>query len=317
MVVIKLMGGLGNQLQQYALYQKFISLGKDAYLDTAWFNDANQENMLAPRQLELNLFKNADYNVASTEQISGVLGKETTINKICKKMHLIKNKHIYESQMYDASLFEKDNIYLEGHWAAEKYYAGILPVIREKLNFDKDDISEDNKRIAQEILSKSHLMGDSQYTCSVHIRRGDYLDPENIAMFGGIATEKYYDSAFSYIREKYPDTEFYIFTDDKEYVKDRYGMDNKCHLVDINHGLDSRYDIYLMSLCDAHICANSTFSFWGARLDEDWNPATQNSNNEVINIRPTIHANTQVFVPEEMHDLWKGWILIDPEGNVR
>jgi hypothetical protein len=78
-------------------------------------------------------------------------------------------------------------------------------------------------------------------------------------------------------------------------------------IVDWNRGENSFYDMMLMSHCRHNICANSTFSFWGARL----NPYP-----DKVMIRPSIHKNTQVCIPEEMHGLWKGWTLISPEGMV-
>jgi len=303
MIIIKLMGGLGNQLQQYALYQKFIALGKEVYLDTAWF-EADQSCLAAPRKLELDSFTHADYVKATAEQIETILGKDDFFSKLARKLHLVPNRHFYETQMYHPEIFDMDNVYLEGYWAANKYYDDVMDVVRGKLYFDINaqdkKILADNRAIAEKIMSHEN-------TCSVHIRRGDYLDPVNAATFGGIATESYYDAAFSYVRETHPDTQFYIFSDDMEYVKKRYGSDSSCHFVDINHGADSRYDIYLMSVCNMHICANSTFSFWGSRLD---------SKSE-LNIRPSIHKNSQVFDADIMHDLWKGWVLIDPQGVVR
>ena len=79
-------------------------------------------------------------------------------------------------------------------------------------------------------------------------------------------------------------------------------------MVDINHGRDSFYDIWLMSNCRHNICANSTFSFWGARLNE---------NEDKIMIRPTIHKNSQIFVKKEMEELWRGWRFINPKGQIQ
>ena len=57
MIIIEVAGGLGNQLQQYALYKKFQSLGKEVRLDISWFREENQSRMLAKRELELNYFE--------------------------------------------------------------------------------------------------------------------------------------------------------------------------------------------------------------------------------------------------------------------
>ena len=57
---------------------------------------------------------------------------------------------------------------------------------------------------------------------SIHIRRGDYLDAQNAAMFGGICTDAYYEAAISYIKEQTPDAHFYVFSDDSVYAKNAY-----------------------------------------------------------------------------------------------
>ena len=84
-------------------------------------------------------------------------------------------------------------------------------------------------------------------------------------------------------------------------------MGEEFSVVDINRGKDSFYDMWLMSRCRHNICANSTFSFWGARL---------NQYEGKIVMRPTIHRNNQVFEPERMHGLWKGWVFVDNRGNI-
>jgi len=318
MVIIKLMGGLGNQMQQYALYQKFIALGRETYLDDSWFSVPVSDNCTS-RSLELGLFPEADYKIADKEQISCVIGRDNVFSRI--RSHIFKGSsgYIKESGLYMADIFERDNIYLEGYWSAEKNYADILPLLRDKFNFDKMLINAP----AGSIEAAQQISG-SAYSCSIHIRRGDYLNSENAALFGGIATPAYYDSAIGYIRETHPETKFYIFSDDPGYAREVYGDDPSCFIVDVNHGKDSFFDIYLMSLCNAHICANSSFSFWGVRLDKDHNPVASSlpgyesiSPSNDICIRPTIHVRTQEFDADIMKDLWKGWTFIDPEGIIR
>ena len=181
-----------------------------------------------------------------------------------------------------------------------KYYADILPELREMIRFP--EIADAQKRMAnEEILKKIR----NSHAVSVHIRRGDYLQPENAAMFGNICTEEYYESALNYMKEKIEDPHFFLFSDDTAYVREHY-QGEEYTIVDINHGDDSFYDMYLMSRCEGNICANSTFSFWGARL---------NGRTDKIMIRPTIQKNSQVFDEVQMKDLWKDWVFIDPQGK--
>ena len=146
----------------------------------------------------------------------------------------------------------------------------------------------------------------NENSVSVHVRRGDYLNPENVTMFGNICTDAYYQNAIEFVKRIIPDAHFYFFSDDVSYVKKRFSGDDYT-IVDINHGRDSFYDMWLMSNCKHNICANSTFSFWGARL---------NSNENKIMIRPTIQKNSQVFVKEEMENLWQEWKFVSPEGKL-
>lgn len=293
MIIIKMNGGLGNQLQQYALYEKMRSLGKEVKLDISWFY--REVGKSSKRDLELNYFPGVTYEVSKEEEISGIVGNRNIIKKIGEKLHLMSSPFYVESQMYDENLFNLDDKILEGYWACEAYYADILKELQKKLEFPEVK-NPKNIRMKEK-------MEQTNSVC-VHIRRGDYLTEENQRMFGGICTEEYYDAAIRYMKEQIEDVRFYIFSDDMTYVRQRY-EDKGFTFVDINHGKDSFWDIYLMSCCKHNICANSTFSFWGARL---------NQNEKKIVVRPLKQKNCDWYVPEKMKQLWKGWTLIDENG---
>ena len=98
-----------------------------------------------------------------------------------------------------------------------------------------------------------------------------------------------------------------MFSDDIPYVQSKF-KGEEYTVVDINHGKDNFYDMWLMSNCRHNICANSTFSFWGARL---------NANEQKIIVRPAIHKNGQIFIRKEMEELWQGWRFIDSRGQIQ
>lgn len=298
MIIIQVAGGLGNQLQQYALYQKFLTLGIDARLDISWFTQSGrQENVLAKRKLELDFLENLEYKACTEEEKQQVVGNGSLIDKIKGKIFPGTKKIFQETEMYHPEIFEFRDKYLCGYWACEKYYADIEEQLREKIKFPLEGKNEN--------LALSEQIGSVE-SVSVHIRRGDYLDAENQAMFGDICTEEYYAGAIREMKQIYPDAHFYVFSDDTDYVREKYNG-KEFSVVDINSGRDSFYDIWLMSRCRHNICANSTFSFWGARL---------NRNREKVMIRPWIHKNSQRFEPERMHGLWEGWILMNNRGLV-
>lgn len=302
MIIVRLMGGLGNQLQQYALYRKFEMLGKEARLDMTWFADKVQEKMQAPRPLELNRFEGLSIKTASAEAVRSLLGRQYEEQaglweKVKRKINPAFVPVFEETKMYHPEVLGWDNKYLVGYWACEAYYADILDTLRSEIRFP-DSQNPQNAAMAQEM--------ERTQSVSIHIRRGDYLDAANREMFGNICTERYYERAVSYLKEKIPNPVFYIFSDDSDYVRTKY-QGKEYQIVDWNKGDDSFYDMMLMSHCRHNICANSTFSFWGARL---------NAHAGKIMIRPSIHKNTQVYVPEQMQKLWAGWTLITPAGEM-
>lgn len=309
MIIIKVMGGLGNQLQQYALYRKMELLGKEVRLDTSWFRlPESQQTVLAKRSLELDYFTGLSYREASEEELRSVLGRlpeeeERMLPKVLRRLGIVENPVYAESGMYHPEIFAMDRRYLEGYWACDKYYADLMEKLREQICFPPSK-REENRALLQEL--DQLWEGREETAVSVHIRRGDYLDEANAALFGGICTERYYAASIRYMKERIPKARFYLFSDDPAYLREHY-QGQEYRIVDWNHGADSFYDILLMSRCAHHICANSTFSFWGARLGR---------NQERIRIRPSIHKNTQRCISEEMKELWKGWVLITPEGRV-
>ena len=310
MIIIRAMGGLGNQLQQYALYKKLESLGRDVRLDISWFENisaqAAKSEALTARNLELNALQGLHYIPASKEEIRSVLGRlweepESFAQKIKKTFRPSQASAFIESDMYHENIFSYTDKYLVGYWACEKYYADILPKLRQEITFpDCPDevLQEKNRELVRQM--------EENVSVSMHIRRGDYLDDANKPLFGNICKDTYYARAISYMKEKFGNVKFYLFSDDPAYAKEHY-QGEEYQIVDWNQGKNSFYDILLMSRCRHNICANSTFSFWGARL---------NAHEDKIMVRPSIHKNTQVCIPGQMKELWKGWTLITPQGEL-
>ena len=308
MVIIQVAGGLGNQLQQYALYRKFVRLGVEARLDLSWFDKVHTAEkewtrgkdiipVVTRRELELRYFDRLVFETCTKEEKETLIGADNILGKLRRKLLPFTIHKFEESKMYHPELFEFEDMYLTGYFACEKYYADILYDLREKIQFPPSS-NPLNREMADRMRNKNSV--------SVHVRRGDYLNPENVTMFGNICTDAYYQNAIDFVKRVIPDAHFYFFSDDVSYVKKRFPGDDYT-IVDINHGRDSFYDMWLMSNCKHNICANSTFSFWGARL---------NPNENKIMIRPTIQKNSQVFVKEEMEDLWQGWKFVSPQGKL-
>lgn len=299
MIIIQVAGGLGNQLQQYALYQKFLALGKQARLDLSWFDQkAGEGGKITGRSLELSKLEGIAYQACTKAEKRALTGGDGITGKLARRLAPFMTRRFLERGMYHPEIFALEDCYLEGYFACEKYYADILDRLRQQIRFPQ------SRNPQNAVLAAAMEKGTS---VSVHIRRGDYKNPQNAAMFGNICTPDYYRGAMDYVKKQAPDARFYLFSDDIPYVREHF-LQEGCTVVDVNHGGDSHYDMWLMSRCRHNICANSTFSFWGARL---------NGHADKIMVRPTVHKNSQVFVKEEMEELWKGWHFVDPQGRLQ
>ncbi len=336
MVIVQLAGGLGNQLQQYALYRKYLALGREAKLDPTWFSDARIQNKVAaPRSLELEYFPGLPMNFCSREEAIRFKGTDGVFGRARRflQRHGVpvgqKREIFQETGMYHPEVLDLWDGYVMGFFAAEKYYADILPKLREDIHFPKSEskaVRSSNENLMKQIQEEA---AQGITAVSIHLRRGDYLDAGNAQLLGGISTPAYYEGAVKYVQENAgartgdeavggnagmptgsAKLHFYLFSDDPAYAKTLHfgAAEDENTVVDWNTGRDSLLDMQLMSKCQVNICANSTFSFWGARL---------NASPDKIMVRPSIHKNTQEFDAELMHDLWKGWVLVDPQGQVR
>lgn len=250
-VIIK--GGLGNQMFGYALALKLCKSPLNIVIldliDT-WYSHNGYELY--------NLFgikKKYKYKYYSRL-------RKLTCSYLTRYffIKIIENPIDYCS--FNSSYFKptcKFQIY-DGFWQSEKYFKSIEPRLRNKFKFDIQRLSTESLEYLKIIQNSSSV--------SIHIRRGDYLNHEN--EFGNICTVEYYIKAINYLKSKYIDLTFFIFTDDKDWVHTNFNI-NQSYIVDCNNGKDSWQDMCLMSNCKHNIIANSTFSWWGAWLNENPN----------------------------------------------
>jgi len=297
MVIIHVMGGLGNQLYQYALYEKFKFLGKEAKLDLyAYTKTAGGDREW--RDLELEWLDTLQYEVCTAKERQHFLDNGMRLtDRVRRKFTGRRDKTVREHADYMPEIFSMDDVYLYGFWGCEQYYIDIIPLLQEKIRFPKS-ANLHNQRMAEKMRCENAV--------SIHIRRKDYLTVADGKRYMGICTDRYYTNAINYITERVENPVFYVFSDDAAYARDYYNKKNM-HIVDWNTGRESLHDMELMSYCRHNICANSTFSIWGARL---------NKNPDKIMIRPLRHDNYEVSDTKTMHTNWPGWILIDAEGRI-
>lgn len=310
MIIIRVQGGLGNQLYQYAMYEKLKTFGKEVKLDTYYYSGIGKDQDKRP--LELDKFPGIHYEACTPkEHWHYIDDKENFLGKVRRRIFGVRQSSgvVKETEPNMPRIFMMDKGYIDGFWNCEAYYSDITELLQKKILGGCGILKESSHGELSETEQKNRkcLMDmKNQNAVSIHVRRGDYLLPKNEILFGDIATREYYQSAVTYIKKHVENPFFYIFSDDIEYAERLFGTNRAC-VVDWNTGENSYLDMILMSQCTHNICANSTFSMWGARL---------NSHPNKIMIRPLRHDNHDVTKPELIKQWWSEWILLDRDGKI-
>ena len=260
MIIIMMSGGLGNQMFQYALYCRLQELGREVKMDDkrGFEGDVNGR---VPRLKEV---FGVDYETASDKEVNNLLDSNKDIFSIAKrKIFGRKSKRYREkSGIFDEELFNIDNVYLDGYWQSEKYFDSSTVKERLKKDFYLPESDIIKSPHAKEIFDKI----SSTESVSVHIRRGDYLNPGVVENHGGICTEEYYSKAMDLLRKKKNDAKFFFFSNDIKWVKQHYK--DMGEIVELENEDMDVAELFLMSSCKNHILANSSFSWWSAWLGD-------------------------------------------------
>lgn len=262
MVITKLLGGLGNQMFQYA-HAKSISLKIKTKVKLDQTELLNRlHNSYTHREYELGIF-NLKVSIATKEEIKPFFSSATFLAKILKKVGIERNRLWKESQTGVGNRLNNwQNIYLDGFWQSEKYFSQYKDQIIADFTF-KDDPKGENLMLMTKIKSITAV--------SIHIRRGDYLTMPSAIEYHEICSLDYYYKAIEFILLKINDPYFFIFSDEPQWVIDNLKLDYPFQIITHNVKEMSFEDMRLMSVCKHNIIANSSFSWWGAWLNQNPN----------------------------------------------
>ena len=252
-IVIQLSGGMGNQMFQYALYLQLKALGRQVKIDdkTEYMGRDNA------RPIRLNVF-GIKYETPTEEEMRVLTDSYMDIiSRIRRKVTGRKTAEYREqSPVFDAQVLQKERAYLVGCWQSEKYFYDSKELVREAFRFREIPLSE-------RMAAYKNSMENSN-SVSVHIRRGDYLDVDEV--YGGICTKEYYRKAMKKMERVIPNCRFFIFTNDIPWAKEHITGENVT-IVEGNNEDTGYIDMYLMTRCKHYILANSSFSWWGCYLN--------------------------------------------------
>jgi hypothetical protein len=255
MKIVKIKGGLGNQLFQYAFGRDFnIKKNIEIKID----NGINTNKQDTYRQYELDNF-NITLPIATKEEVKKNKYPLGVISKLQRgfEIKILKKYNIG----YAEKILDTKEQYLEGFWQSYKYLESIKEVLLKEITL-KEPLGEKYREILKQIEESDSV--------SIHVRRGDYINnPQTKKDHYTFGTE-YYNKAIKIIEEKILKPVFFVFSDDIEWVKQNLKTDYPTIFVSNSQTKDYE-ELIIMSKCKHNILANSSFSFWGAWLNQNPN----------------------------------------------
>lgn len=269
-----LSGGLGNQMFQYAFFLSCKKKGMQVKLNSDLYEVNKMHNGYMLKQA----FGVSDEEMVKASWLSALK------TRLLRRYHPLNLVYSDKPMVYDESVFKTRARYLDGCFINSHYFSDIQNEVR--LAFEFKSIDSANL----ELMIRMHHCN----SVSLHIRRGDYLKNP----IYGVCDEKYYENAIAAIKSMVDTPKFYVFSDDTEWCE---GFMRKQYvdyrIINHNTGRDSYKDMYLMTRCRHNIIANSTFSWWGAWL---------NNNEEKIVMSPNKWTTT---IPLDKPQ--NGWHLLE------
>lgn len=258
MQIIWCLGGLGNQMFQYAFYRCLQLENKDVALDLSEFKNYSLHNGFELTKIFSININEPDYSLV--DEIKKAAASTSIWSKIYRKLKLPTRYIVQNNFNYNPKYCNFANTqtkYLEGYWQSEKYFSDYADVIRNDFTFP--DIDNYNELYVTKIQQTNAV--------SVHIRMGDYV---NHPLHGEICTLEYYTQAIEIIKSKIANPMYFVFSNDIEWCKQNLEMSNAVYVTGNVDG-NSYRDMQLMSMCKHNVIANSSFSWWGAWLNNNPN----------------------------------------------
>lgn len=287
-MIIRITGGIGNQMFQYALKLKFdCLLQHQNKIDTRFYEKKDVHNgyeLDAVFGIDANRYKGKIHSIAD---------KYSFFYKVCFKLgvQFLKQGNVFTEIRtgFSNRIFEQDvdYCYLDGYWQSEDYFKDIELDIRNVFRFP-EFTEQENIELMNKISGKNSV--------SLHVRRGDYVD---VPRYVALGKTQYYQNAVDYIKERVDNPIFVILSDDILWCKQNLNLPENIIYVDWNHGTRSYRDMQIMSRCKHNIIANSSFSWWGAWL---------NSNLDKIVVSPERFFNGKM--EDDSHIIPKEWVKL-------
>jgi len=267
MIVVRLIGGIGNQMFQYAAGRRLsLKCGTELRLDTSVLIKDHGPNF-THRPFLLHRFEIKGLAIASAELEDFLYGEMANYKRLGNVLaNKILHRPIFESerifsevdQNFEPEVLElPDDRYLRGYFQSELYFRDIRDVLLRDFQV-RQEMNEANRRMVG-------IIEDTNSVC-IHFRRGDYYSNPSSRKVHAVNLEDYYKKAIATMRDRVGECQFFLFSDEPNWVRENFNLGSESVIVDVNSPDEPEQDLRLMSLCKHFIIANSSFSWWGAWL---------------------------------------------------
>ncbi len=250
-VETNILGGLGNQMFQFAAgYALSEALNANLILNISEFN--NYE----PWKYELHNFPRIKNQFSCRDEETNESKLKIPFLNFKKGPTKYNEKNFY----FDTSFFDNSApVIIEGYFQSYKYF--------EKYSGQLKELFLDIRK-TKHIQTSLDIIKSKPTSVSVHIRRGDYITNIGANSVHGVIDDDYYAKSLKLMEKIYPDCYFFLFTDEPQYVEEKFKFLKGKSLIASSTDCLPHEDMYLMSNCNHHIIANSSFSWWAAWLNK-------------------------------------------------
>ena len=255
MICVRLEGGLGNQLFQYAAARALALRHRtELLLDTSTL--LRYTHGVTPRNLELHRFRHAGRAATAREsRLLPWLRRAAAVSHWLSPWRTFVEKGL---NFNAAFLTLPDQTYLVGYWQSFRYFEAIAQQLMQEIE-PLEPLSPVSAAVAEQI--------DSSMSVALHVRRGDYTSLAAAAALHGVLPVSYYEAALQRVRDRIGAPRFFVFSDDMDWCRANLPLPAaESTFVSHNIGPDAWQDLVLLSRCRHHVIANSSFSWWGAWL---------------------------------------------------
>lgn len=261
MILVRLLGGLGNQMFQYAAGRSLADrLGAELVLDPTLLSGAIPG--ITPRTYALSPFSLRARTATAQEVVRYQLG-DMRWRAVLKKRLIGRHAGLrwvrYFGRRFNPRILNlPDNTCLAGNFQSERYFASIASELRADLSF-REPVGSTDAAVLE-------MIGAQKNSVSVHIRRGDYAANPQVRQVHGLLPVAYYERCADYVAAEHVGAHFFVFSDDPEWAKANLHLRHPHSYVARQVDVGAHHDLRLMTQCCHHIIANSSFSWWGAWL---------------------------------------------------